>query len=44
MKAARIVLIVGGVAIAAFAAGWAFKGYLAPGAVIHFANQRFLCN
>ena len=44
MKAARIALIVGGVAVAAFAAGWAFKGYLAPEAVVDFANQRFFCN
>ena len=44
MKAARLLLILIGVALAAFAAGWAFKGYLAPGAVIDFANQRFFCN
>jgi hypothetical protein len=44
MKAARLVLVVVAVAIAAFAAGWAFKGYLRPDAVIDFANQRFFCN
>ena len=44
MSTARLPLILIGVALAAPAAGWAFKGYLAPGAVIDFANQRFFCN
>ncbi|CAG0950406.1 hypothetical protein RHDC1_00156 [Rhodocyclaceae bacterium] len=44
MSTSRLLLILIGVALAAFAAGWAFKGYLAPGAVIDFANQRFFCN
>lgn len=44
MKAARFILIVLGVALAAFAAGWAFKAYLAPEAVIDYVNQRFFCN
>lgn len=44
MKATRFVLIVVGVALAAFAAGWAFKGYLKPGAAIDYINQRFFCN
>ena len=44
MSTSRLLLILIGVALAAFAAGWAFKGYLAPGAVIDYANQRFFCN
>ncbi len=44
MKAARLALIVVGVALAAFAMGWAFRAYLAPDAVIDYANQRFFCN
>lgn len=44
MKATRIVLLVAGVALAAFAAGWAFKAYLRPEAVIDYVNQRFFCN
>lgn len=44
MKAARLVLIVVGVALAAFAAGWAFRAYLKPEAVIDYVNQRFFCN
>ena len=44
MKATRLVLIVLGVALAAFSAGWAFKAYLSPDAVIDVANQRFFCN
>ena len=33
MSTSRLLLILIGVALAAFAAGWAFKGYLAPGTV-----------
>ena len=44
MKATRLVLIVVGVALASFAAGWAFKAYLKPEAVIDYVNQRFFCN
>lgn len=44
MKAARLLLIVAGVALASFAAGWAFKAYLKPEAVIDYVNQRFFCN
>ena len=44
MSTSRLLLILIGVALAAFAAGWAFKGYLAPEAVVDFANQRFFCN
>ena len=44
MKATRIALIVAGLALAAFAAGWAFKAYLAPEAVIDYVNQKFFCN
>ena len=44
MSTSRLLLILIGVALAAFAAGWAFKGYLAPEAVIDYANQRFFCN
>ncbi len=44
MKAARFILIILGVAAAAFAAGWAFNGYLKPEAVIDSVNQRFFCN
>lgn len=44
MKAARLALIVAGVAAASFAAGWAFKAYLKPEAVIDYVNQRFFCN
>ena len=31
-------------ALASFAAGWAFKAYLKPEAVIDYVNQRFFCN
>lgn len=44
MKAARLVLVVAAVALAAFAAGWAFRAYLQPEAVVDYVNQRFLCN
>ena len=44
MKATRLVLIILGVALASFAAGWAFKAYLMPEAVIDYVNQRFFCN
>ncbi len=44
MKATRIALIVAAVALASFAAGWAFKAYLAPEAVIDYVNQKFFCN
>lgn len=44
MSTSRLLLILIGVALAAFAAGWAFKGYLAPEAVIDYVNQRFFCN
>ena len=44
MKAARIVLIVAGVALASFATAWPFKAYLKPEAVIDYVNQRFFCN
>ncbi len=44
MKAGRLVLIIVAVALASFAAGWAFKGYLKPEAVIDYVNQRFFCN
>ncbi|BBO19503.1 MAG: hypothetical protein AMXMBFR31_01000 [Candidatus Desulfobacillus denitrificans] len=44
MKATRIALIVAAVALASFAAGWAFKGYLKPEAVIDYVNQKFFCN
>ncbi len=44
MKTARLVLIVLAVALAAFAAGWAFKGYLKPEAAIDYINQRYFCN
>ena len=43
MKAARLALIVIGVALASFAAGWAFNAYLKPEAVIDYVNQRFFC-
>lgn len=44
MKATRLVLIVLGVALAAFVTGWAFRAYLAPEAVIDYVNQKFFCN
>lgn len=44
MKATRLALIVAAAALAAFVAGWAFRAYLSPGAVIDFLNQRFFCN
>lgn len=44
MKAGRFILIVVGVSLASFAAGWAFKAYLKPEAVIDYVNQRFFCN
>lgn len=44
MKPARLLLIVLLTALFAFAAGWAFKGYLKPDAVIDYVNQRFFCN
>lgn len=44
MKAARFLLILAGVALAAFVTGWAFRAYLAPEAVIDYVNQRFFCN
>jgi hypothetical protein len=44
MKSTHLALIVLGVALAAFAVGWAFKAYLKPEAVIDYANQRFFCN
>lgn len=44
MKQARYALVLAAVALAAFAAGWAFKGYLKPEAVIDYVNQRFFCN
>lgn len=44
MKATRIVLIVAGVALASFAAGWAFKAYLEPEAVLDYVNRKFFCN
>lgn len=43
MKITRVILIVAGVALAAFAAGWAFRAYLAPDAVVDFANRIFFC-
>jgi len=44
MKTTRLILVVIGVALAAFAAGWAFQGYLKPEAAIDYINQRFFCN
>lgn len=44
MKATRLVLIVTAAAVAAFVAGWAFRAYLSPEAVIDYVNQRFFCN
>lgn len=43
MNSARIILVMLGVAAAAFAAGWAFRAYLAPDAVVDFANRIFFC-
>ena len=44
MKSTRILLIVLGVALASFAAGWAFQGYHKPEAAIDYINQRYFCN
>lgn len=44
MKTARLLLIIAGVALAAFITGWAFRAYLAPEAAIDYINQRFFCN
>lgn len=44
MKSLRFALVVLAVALAAFAAGWAFRAYLAPEAVLDLANRVFFCN
>jgi len=44
MKTVRLAFIIAAAAVAAFVAGWAFRAYLAPEAVIDFLNQRFFCN
>lgn len=43
MKASRIILIMLGVAAAAFVSGWAFRAYLQPEAVVDLANRIFFC-
>ena len=43
MKATRLLLIVLGVAAAAFVSGWAFRAYLQPEAVVDLANRIFFC-
>lgn len=44
MKTTRLLLILLGVALAAFLLGWAFRAYLAPVAVVDYVNQRLFCN
>ena len=43
MKSTRIILVMLGVAAAAFGTGWAFRAYLQPDAVIDLANRIFMC-
>lgn len=44
MKPWQVALGVVLLAAAAFVAGWAFRAYLSPEAVIDFANRQFFCN
>jgi hypothetical protein len=43
MRRLKLVLALFAVALAAFAAGWAFHAYLAPEAVADLANRVFFC-
>lgn len=44
MKTWRLVVAMLLLVMAAFAAGWAFRTYLSPDAVVDLANQKLMCN